>query len=373
MTPSISLTDEFDSCAGANFGAIGLTLLSSGASVDAPSASLPLLLWLLSSEALARNDVPHQTWPWIYSQTELASTPDPSIGRAVRDACGVSCAAFMPILMMAPSAQQDDLCASFALTFPCLAELRAIRLVLKHLCTRYGRGLFQPGDWGAEIKNADKYATPDRASIIKLGLTLKQLAESSDDEDRHLAEEWQRTLKESVLHRMPSRITRGFAPAWPAFEDLVLAILAVAEWLSLPNAWRVVEIVRDLNHRPEERLTPDQLVLAGALYGWVRGYSSVGNWIESPAKRAAAARQGICHAVQRSNKAGDPRAIEQVVFYCTPAGLLSTFLQPYLQLADYTHEETYHARPGGKPITTVQDDAVLTVADGAFSFKLELA
>lgn len=371
MTDNTLLEIEFDRCAGAAFGATGLSSFAAGTESEADTDGLPLLAWLLVSEALARNDDPTRTWGWVTDQLRLVTSWRPSLYEVVHRRLAACWSAPLPIILSSPEDNAQELWDIYHQVFP-TPDQKAIRTLLRRIFTRYGRSLFQPGDWKAEIKQDSKYATPDRASIVKLGLTLKDLAENTEGEDHTVFEEWQRTLRESVLHRLPARIGRGFAPATPVFEDLVLAILAVAEWLPLPNGWKIAESVRDMQRRASERLTPDQQVFAGALYGWIQGYHSVGNWIENPAQRSTLSRQAICQVMKRASSPEDRIDLtSKIVLYGSPSGLLSELLQSYILLAELKHQETQTIRPEhAETIISTHDVALLNIAQGAFRLTI---
>lgn len=373
MTDDTLLEIEFDRCAGAVFGAIGLSSFAEKPEIEAPADNLPLFAWLLASEGLARNDDPARTWSWVTDQLRLVASWRPSLYEAVHHKLATCWSTPTSIMLCGPEDCVPTLWDSYHEVFPA-SDQRAIRLLVRRVFARYGRTLFQPGDWKAEIKQDSKYATPDRASIVKLGLTLKDLAASTEGEDRSLFEEWQRILRDSVLHRLPAHIERGFAAATPVFEDLVLAILAVAEWLPLPNSWKIAESVRDMDRHASERLTADQQIFAGALYGWIQGYHSVGNWIENPAQRSALSRQAICQALKRTSAPEDHVDLTQkVVLYSTLSGSLSDILQPYVGLAELRHQETQTIRPEHTEIiTSIHDTAQLLVAQGAFHLPISI-
>jgi hypothetical protein len=374
MTDDALLEIEFDRCAGAGFGATGISSFSAGTENKAYTDSLPLLAWLLVSEALARNDDPARTWGWVTDQLRLVTSWHLSLYELVCRHMAACWSAPLPIILYGPEDSAKELWDKYHQIFP-TTDQKAIRTLLEQVFARYGRSLFQPGDWKAEIKQDSKYATPDRASIVKLGLTLKDLAENTEGEDRMLFEEWQRTLRESVLHRLPAHIGRGFAPATPVFEDLVLAILAVAEWLPLPHGWKIAESVQDMDRNANERLTPDQQVFAGALYGWIQGYHSVGNWIENPAQRSALSRQAICQAMKRASSPEDRIDLaSKVVLYGSPSGSLSELLQPYIRLVELKHQESHTARPESVGvIISAHDAALIDIAQGTFHMQITVS
>jgi len=373
MTDDTLLEIEFDRCAGAGFGAVGLSSFVLSIEGEACTASLPLLAWLLVSEALARNDDPTRTWEWVTDQIRSVTFSRPPLREVLHRHHSECWSATLPILFCGSEDSRQMLWDDYHRVFP-TTDQRTVRTLLWRLFTRYGRNLFQPGHWGAEVKQESRFATPDRACIVKLGLTLKDLVENTEGEDHAVFEGWQRILKESVLHKLPARLARGFASSAPLFEDLVLAVLAVAEWLALPNGWRIVESVRDMEERADERLTPDQRVFAGALYGWIRGYQSVGNWIENPGQRGAVSRQAIRQAMMRVRTPEDCcDLVTQVVIHGSPSGSLSEILQPYVHLAELKHEEVHSMRADSAEVTVaVQDTALLEIAQRAFLLRISV-
>lgn len=371
MTNDALLEIEFDRCAGALFGATSLSHFATDVKDGAHSDSLPLLAWLLVSETLARNDDPRQTWGWLTDQLRLATSWQHSLREMIHRQLSAGWSAPLPIIFCGMEDCAQELWDGYHRVFP-TPDQTAVRKLLQRIFARYGRNLFQPGDWKAEIKQDSRYATPDRASVVKLGLTLKYLVENTESEERTVFEEWQRVLRDSVLHRLPARIGRGFAPVTPIFEDLVLAILAVAEWLPLSNGWKIAESVRDMNKHANERLTADQQVFAGALYGWIQGYHSIGNWIENPIQRGALSRQAICQAVKRAANPDDRANLSsRIVLYDSASGSLSEFLRPCVTLVELEHQETQILRPEFAETTmSVNDIALFNLAQGAFRFRI---
>lgn len=366
----------FDVIAGAIYGAFGVATISANPadeSVRQPYALNPsLFTWIMVSEALARHDDPELAWRWLDDQLRLAAWGKPAVHAALQAQFRDCWSGVLPILLL-PAPQRRPVLASYQRTFGA-TQGASIYVLLAALWERYDRNLFHPGDWLADIKGADRYTTPDRACIVKLGLTLKSLAEQAPEDERGLWEAWQLLLKQGVLHRLPDRITRGFAPSAPLLEDVVLSLLAVAEWLSFEQSWRIGPFLNDINARPAERFSPKQKVLAGFLYGWELGYQRVGNLVTCQPQRAVLSRQALRLVLQGDcpeQQAGS--CIETLVLHSTAQGALSAFQEPFVELSRYEQHEQVEYDPATRTMQATQNGCVeLLLAQQAFAFELAL-
>lgn len=336
------LAIRFDALAGAAYGVFGIARSPLGSNHSPTEGTQqingPLFAWLLMAESLARYDDPGFAWRWASDQLRMAAWNRSLIHQALQLRIQNHWSSALPILLLAPERQQPFM-EAYQQEFGAQQYSSLYKLLLT-LWTRYGANLFRPGDWLAEVKQPERYATPALACIVKLGLTLKSLAEQSDSVERNQWEAWQQLLKQGVLHRLPERITRGFAPDAPLFEDLVLVLLTVAEWLTFDQTWRIHTLLGDTDNRPAECLSLEQKILAGALYGWQRGYRRVGNLVTGQRQRAILSRQAIRLAVQSTCVKQLPTdTAGLLVLHSTEHGTLSAFSAPFIQLARYEQYE----------------------------------
>lgn len=370
------VTAQFDATAGAIFGAFGVSTEIMGAAHDSGADTEPLttpqFVYLLVAEALARHEDPDLAWRWITEQMRLAAWNGPLIFTALQAQLQHCWSSVLPIFLL-PTFSRRDFWNSYQRSYGNEQHI-ALHQLLFALWDRYSANLFQPGDWLAEVKQSERYGTAELACTVKLGLTLKWLAEQSSGDERTHWEIWQQCLKEGVLHRLPERITRGFAPDEPLFEDMVLALLAVAEWLTFERPWRIGTFLADTDGRPSERLSAEQKVLAGALYGWQRGYRRVGNLVSSQQQRAALSRQAFCLAL-RNASVEQPSAnlAESIVLHNTAQGTLSALLAPYLEFSRYEQQEIIEYDPVTHVVNTIKRSSLdLRLARQAFLFHLDL-
>ena len=331
-----------------------------------------LFAWLVVSEALARHEDPERAWCWLSDQLRLAAWNRPSVYDSLQASLQTCWSSVLPILML-PARRRQDFMHTYQHMFG-FPHHDPIYTLLSMLWERYGTDLFYPGEWLEDIKNPERYSAPEQVCIVKLGLTLKWLAGQSSGAEHVQWEEWQSCLKRGVLHRLPERIKRGLAPDSPTFEDIVLALLAVAEWLTFEQTWRISTFLSDTDLRNDERLSNQQKVLAGALYGWERGYRRVGNMVLDRQRRAVLSRQALCIAEQNANadKSSGP-ILESVVLHSTELGTLSAFLTPFVELGSCMQQEfvQYDVTARTEKISRIGHLDV-QVAQNAFAFHLEL-
>lgn len=370
-----SLPDHFDAVAGAGFGVLGIraagVLPAETGTSEAALLTDAQFVWIVVSETLARHDDEHTAWLWLSHLLQSAAFYQPPLVQKVRAVVQNSWSAVAPFLMLTKNARQR-FAATFQASFGATAfHHQLVQRVLLAIFDRYDANLFLPGDWLAEIKNDSRYGTSEQACIVKLGLTLKWLAEQSQGDERSTLEQWQQQLKTGVLHMLPRRISRGFAPESIVFEDAVLTLLAVAEWLTYEKSWRIRDYLADTDKRDDERLSDDQKMLAGALYGYIRGYRSVGNWITDLRQRGAIARQSLCLAAKELDASHtSPESELSAVFYGTESGTLSSFLLPYVIGDRYSRNECITRERVANALSQCRYDLRMQLAQGAYFFDI---
>jgi len=367
-----SISDQFNALAGAHYGVFGIRnggRVDQGASgVDSHPLTKAQFAWMVVSQVLARHDEPQQAWRDLARQMQIAAFFRPEafdkLSETVRESWSVVSAFLLLPDELRQAYAETYLNSSFA------AEQHSmISRLLLALIDRYGGNLFFPGQWLADVKNESRYSTTEQALVVKLGLTLRWLAESASGSERSMWERWQQQLKSEVLHVLPQRIARGFAPEAPHFEDVVLALLAVAEWLSYEKQWRIHDFLADTDQRDSERLSDDQKVIAGAYYGYIRGYREIGNSIANLSQRAAIARQATCLA-SRLVEPLTPMGTSPFVFYGSEAGTLSGFQQPYIVGTSLTETEHIATGTNGDAQTSRAIELHIEVAQGAYAYDV---
>jgi len=370
------LVTRFDALAGAAYGVFGIATSHLGSihssTGDIQQIDESLFAWLLVAESIARYDEPEFAWRWASDQLRMAAWNRSLIYQALRLPIQNHWSSALPILLLVPERQQSFMDA-YQQEFGAQQYSSLYKLLLT-LWTRYGANLFSPGDWLAEVKQPERYATPAFACTVKLGLTLKSLAEQSSSVERSQWEAWQQLLKQGVLHRLPERIARGFAPDAPIFEDLVLVLLAVAEWLTFDQTWRIHTLLGDTDNRPAECLSLEQKILAGALYGWQRGYQRVGNLVTGQRQRATLSRQAIRLALQSTCVKQPPTdTAGLLVLHSSEHGTLSAFSAPFVQLARYEQYEKAEYDSVTQITNAVKSGYIdLQLAQQSFTFHLDL-
>jgi len=367
----ILLADRFSSIAGASYGATALSRMTATPTEEGEDGGTGLLCWLLVTEALARNDEPQSTWMWLNDEIDLFGLTFPPLAAELRNRMRGHWTSCVPILLLKPREEVPEFWKSFCAYFPAADPQReSLRKLLFHLIDRYERNLFVPGDWKADLRDEDRYSSPDRCAIVKLRLTLKALI-SEHEPDEELLPRWRESVaKHKILEALPARIRRGFAPESPVFEDLVLAILQVAEWLSRPDYGRIEASLQDMERRPQEAFTEDQRIFAGAFLGWARGYQSVAAWVQDQEQRRALSEQAtalsiVSEDIKDCSYIGcDPR-----IFHLSISGSRSAVLNRYLKLVQCSHEETRLITSAAEQPKVRSRDVVQCQAGTAFRFS----
>lgn len=371
----IPLRERFDALAGTSYGVAGLSGILSSLRPTDDRQKEALLYWLLVAEALARSDEPEGTWTWLVDQLAFPGVGERQVAMALRLRVQNHWTDCLPVLVFSSPRSLETNWITFCRHFP-VADLenRAIRNLQHHLIRVYGRQLFRPGDWKANVPDEQRYDTPDRCSIVKLRISLKTLAGQGESDEQKLMETWRARLREAqVLESLPTKLSRGFASEWPVFEDLVLALLQAAEWLPLANYERIYGSLRDMDRRPQEAFTPDQAIFAGALLGWIHGYRKAGGWVQDPHQRRALSAQALALTIADIGFGNlSYPGIDPSVFYLTPSGTRSEFIMRYLRPNEWRREERHMFGREALADEVVCDDAVVCdVAGGAFHFSLK--
>ena len=367
MSPS-PLIDRFHASAGAGYGVAALSAMLRPASQESVNGGTAFLCWLLVSEALVRNDNAEATWSWVDDQLELFALRHRPLANRLHRELGERWTSGLPVLIFGSSNAVPHLWRSFCDHFPAPdSQRRTLRKLLFHLIDRYGRELFTPGGWKANLPEDWRYTSPDRCAVVKLRLTLKALI-SQNEPDDVLLHEWRDSVtRRQILESLPARITRGFAPESPQFEDLLLAILQVAEWLSHPDSGRIADTLRDVQKRPLEAFTEDQGVFAGALLGWVSGYRTVAGWVQDAGQRRSLSEQALALAMADGEVGPQAYPGEAPrVFHLSPGGTYSAFAGRYLNLLHCRHEETRVITPTLAEAEAISRDTILCQAGSAF-------
>jgi len=163
-------------------------------------------------------------------------------------------------------------------------------LSLKHQMSDTGHILSMlsvrhPNEWfdssKLEVLNRELFQNPRSCVLVSLGLALRSPDAALRLPPERIARwtEYLRTVLRSEL--ADHRTTRAPQNNDQEFENLVLALLAVADWVNQPDVWRVPQFVKGYDHYDGERLTQEQACIAGAIYGAVVGYSRIGGVIPS--------------------------------------------------------------------------------------------
>jgi hypothetical protein len=166
------------------------------------------------------------------------------------------------------------------------------------------------------------------------------MASETGNIHRDVLDRWRSILLNAVLKKLPERIRRGFAPDEPEFEDLVLALLAAAEWVLETDLWRIPKYIENYAKRPEERLNANQTALCGSLFGWIRGYQFVSSGVTDRSLRAILSRQAMQNLLCESEI--DLRNVspkDSFAFYATAEGSRVAFKEPYLSVIEDKTEE----------------------------------
>ena len=319
MTEAITLIEkEFNSSAGASYGIAAITAIDKSCAAILSLSESPLVYWLFVSESLALADDAKSTIQWLERQINQVDQFSPSLAGKLRQGLCNSWLAYLPILLFRADQDREQTWQRYCQTFPGQTqEQQGIRSLLFHLLSEQETFLYDPRTLPPQYR--EKYTDAASCVIVKLGQLLRRLQKDKTLE-QELFETWAEALK-LVLHKLPDRVQRGFAPAFPLFENLVLSLLYAAEWRSQPDLWRIAEYIDSCAKYPQERLTPDQVALGAVLFGWLEGYQRVGGGVSEPSLRTALSNQAMAIALQRVPEKpsqlppGDP-----IIFYATEQG-----------------------------------------------------
>jgi hypothetical protein len=195
--------------------------------------------------------------------------------------------------------------AEYDKAFPPVSRVSgAVRHLLAALLTRDGADLYDASSL-PEAAHRERYGFPPACVTVKLGLALRRLCDASDPEtDVALLERWRSVLLDVLRERQGDHVGRGFAPDWPEFENLVLALRDVGEWYAQPDVWRAPEFVRSYAGNPAEALTADQAALCGALYGRLRGYRGIAGYVADRSLRRRLSGLAMALVVRRLGLGG---------------------------------------------------------------------
>ena len=327
----------FDSCAGAGISFAGIT----SACMDSAPCEEALFLWLLVSHAIAVGGDQGGAVDWLDDQVGLLSMHSSQLGMTLRARLQGSWAAWMPAILWSATKDSSMTWSSYCKSFPAQSdEEESVRELLSSLLAEHGHLLYN----SSNLPEHQRGASPDCCVLLKLGQAVRRLRDSETVPERKVMfANWREVLLE-LLKRLPDRITRGSSPEWPIFEDMVLCLSYVAEWLVEPDSRRIPDFVNDYARHPREKLSPNQLALCAALFGWLQGYRRIGSLLQDNALRRVIAQAGMAVAVKGAtiNTQGLPLE-DPIAFYSTDDGT-STALRRFVELAEMKQRETVEKR-----------------------------
>lgn len=307
----------FDRFAGVNYCLFWLqSFFSASGTVEAP-----LFSWLLSCRALVAGSDSKAVIATLERQIDLALAPVGKLGRSLhaqareqlRQKTAQSWAAWLPFLVFAPDAKREALWAKIYTYFPpSSSEEAALREVLFWLLREEEAQMLYTSD-GLSVS----YDSQAECAVVRVGRLLKRLSEESNQIGlRPLYQEWRERLRlvfDAV--RSTKRVERGFAVQHPLFEDLILALLSVAEWRAQSELWRIPIFVNRYQERDTERLSSNQIVLAAIVFGLHEGYIRLGGVVQNRTWRRYLSRLGLALALRQNSVS----SADEQAFYCSPA------------------------------------------------------
>lgn len=365
---------HFNRFAGANF---GVALFQPYYEGDTSSLS-PLFLWSLACRALIDGEDSEgvleaqrrQLEEFVGPTTYLGENVQERVREHIEHMLSHAWAAWLPYLLFSPARQRHAIWDTWTACFPCTSpEQRMLRTLLFELLANDRAELLYTSE-GLESKFAS--ASPAEAAALRMGKLVRGFLDGEEhSEAKEILERW-RTSLHTVLRTLQQaqKVVRGFAPQDPDFENLVLAILAVAEWRLQPEIWRIHSFIESCGELPDERMTTNQLVLSGALFGLLEGYRHLGSGIADREWRQHLTR----HALALSLKFATGANQETGAFYLSPTGEPDA-LPPPLRIRQVQRKMVCASewRPEGVKSST--EDTLnfeLQLADMAPSFQLTL-
>lgn len=329
MTESGEIQAAFDRRAGAAFSFAGTM---SAVLSDSLVFQEQLLLWLLASHSLVAGGSGDGAADWLEEHLGYLAERSEGLAAALRQRLQRNWAAWLPLLLLSDSGKVAETWSAFCAAVPPeSAEESAVRDVLLALVRDHGSNLFSPQGISEEYASS-----PAQAVVFRVGGIVKKLQVEG-------AREWARACAD-ILRRLPDRVTRGFLPHSPLFQDMLLSLLDVAEWLLEPRAEQTIDFIKDCWRRPDEALTVNQIALSSALYGWLVGYSNVGGLIADRRWRIVLAEQAMATALAGRCVAQDVcTPSDPVSFYATEDGTRKAF-RHFLRPIEISREEKRHER-----------------------------
>jgi len=367
---------RFNQFAGASF---GVALFYKGVDDKAARDKLsPLALWSVACQAIVAGRDVDGVCRALNEQVEILSRPllqfsdgsEEVVRGRLKQLLGCSWTVWLPFILFSPAQHRQGMWDAYTALFPAATHQQdALRQFLFRLLTAEQLQLLY-NDEGLDPKYMN--ASPGAGAIIRVGKLVGTLKDTDAPSDtKAMVVQW-RTALLTVLEKLQryERVTRGFAPEDCEFEDLLLAILAVAEWRIQPELWRVHGFVESCGKRPDECLTADQLALSGALFGLQEGYRHIGSGLVNRKLRRHLAREALALAL-----ISEGGATETISFYLSDLSEPAP-LPPTLQLlrAQRRVERDWEWSPaGGREAShdTLTLKLQLAETDEVFHFKLQ--
>lgn len=320
-----SIKEYFNEYGGIQFGVVGMYTYLTG-NKYLTTTSMPLFLWFLFCEAIARTDKSEYILPWLDYQLNLIARDCPELRDKLVEEFSKNWTPWLCLVLFSDQDTQKD----FLNKYPPKKELLPIYELLDKILTSQGNELFLPKNWGDSIENPDKYSDPHSCSIVKIGILLKKLMESKEEYFK-LYSVWRNNLKEYVFHKLPL-IALPSLPDDNAdnyFNRLVHSIWKTGDFLVSPSSNPDFQILYSHNMK----FNDEQMILTALLYGWSKGYLKTGGWIMDRKLRSYLSSLALRLVIKKHPELVNFRNIDPTIFYSTPEGDRFHYEQPFIKIS----------------------------------------
>lgn len=353
----------FDKIAGAAF---ALGWLSDPAS-EQVSIESPLFGWLLSMNALATANADTTAADRICSdvdrlvcEVETVNTLDRSTSQQFHTFLTTSARCewsyWLPILLFSPILQREQYWDSYQKYFLVDTDAeRAFHRLLYELLDETQRELLFTSEENSH------HSSQAEAVLIRVGKQLKALHDTAQGEQKRIFSSWLDYTREAVKYiRSGLRVSHKLRLKGSEFLDFLIALLAVAEWRTQPDIWRVPTFIESYRQHPNEVLNSRQLALSGALFGYYEGYHRVAAGVQNPSLRRMLSAQAMTLTSAVVCREGQGDAFSYLPAFASEPGTAWMFVSEMTQKGSVQRRWS-HER-GVEPDATQIDTTAVQVA-----------
>lgn len=355
MTPNDALFNDYG---GILYAVSGIHNLTSKNAQNRPA----LFFWILYCEAIARSEKSSDVYDWIKYQLSLINKDYPNFSDQVDKNISNSWIPGLVLNLFSKDFSPEKL----GEVAPLEKNQQISVELVSHLIRSQGKSLFSPENWGDEIKDARRYQDPFSCAIVKLGILLKKLLSVENDPKGSIYHSWKEFLREHVLHELPIHSLPQFDTVEidHNFLKLIKSLWMTAELLASPSRVNVLEKIEKNGHRFDD----DELILIGALYGWIKGYKTTANWVRDRNQRSYLSSLALRLSIQHENIRITSTGLDPIIFFSTKDGDRLSYEKPFCNISKIDtvieFDDLFHTRK--------QTRLSLRLRNAPFSFAFNL-